>query len=112
MKDFKPQVVEALNKILPTYYELFLGKDIELPCITYSVGNDETIIHTEEAGITDVRFTIKLWGYSISELSQYAIQVDEAMRAMRFRRNNYNELSTDNQICLIFNYVGTAFEKY
>ena len=112
MIDFKPQVVEELEKVLPTYYELFLGKDIELPCITYSVGNDEEIIHTEEAGVTNIRFIVKLWGYSISELSQYAKQADAAMRAMGFRRNNYNELSTDNQICLIFNYEGTALEKF
>ena len=35
MLNVKEQLVEALNTILPTYYELFCDSTTETPCITY-----------------------------------------------------------------------------
>lgn len=55
----KQQVVSQLNKILPTYYELFVG-NYPLPCITYLVNNNEERIHTKDAGVSNIRYTVKL----------------------------------------------------
>jgi hypothetical protein len=35
MFDYKPVLVEHLNTILPTYYELFVDSSTETPCLTY-----------------------------------------------------------------------------
>lgn len=60
MIDVKPQVVEALNEILPTYYELFVDASAGKPCITYLVTNDESTIDTKDAGVSTIRYAIKL----------------------------------------------------
>ena len=112
MINYKPVVVGELKKILPTYYELFVDSNNQLPCITYLENDNSVSIHTAEAGVSDIRYTIKLWGYSIQDLSDYSLQIDEAMRNLGFRRYSYNELATDTQICLIMNYEGLALEKY
>ena len=112
MLDFKKQVVASLGNILPTYYELFVDSSIELTCITYRVVNDYESVTTKEAGVSDVSYTIKVWGNSINDLTAYASEIDDAMRSLGFTRYNYNELSTDTQICLIMGYEGRAFEKF
>lgn len=112
MLDFSKQVKESLSSILPTYYELFVDSDTELPCITYrEVGNVETVT-VKEAGVSDIAYNIKLWGNSIKDLTTYALQVDNVMRRLGFTRYSYNELSTDTQICLIMGYKGRAFEYF
>ena len=35
MYDAHPEVVAALTTILPTYYELFLNDECEVPCISF-----------------------------------------------------------------------------
>ena len=112
MLDFKKQVVASLNEILPTYYELFVDSNTSLPCITYRITNNTESVTTKEAGVSDITCTVKVWGNSINDLTAYASQIDDAMRSLGFTRYNYNELSTDTQICLIMGYEGRAFEKF
>ena len=112
MLDFKKEVVTALNTVLPTYYELFVDSNTQLPCITYRVNNDYESITTKEAGVSDISYTVKVWGNSINDLTAYTLQIDDVMRGLGFTRYNYNELATDTQLCLIMGYEGRGFEKF
>ena len=112
MIDVKKQVVASLKEILPTYYELFVDSNTELPCITYRVTNDYESITTKDAGVSSIMYTIKVWGNSIENLTAYALEIDNAMRELGFIRYNYNELATDTQLCLIMGYEGMGFEIY
>ena len=60
MIDVKKQVVASLKEILPTYYELFVDSNTELPCITYRVTNDYESITTKDAGVSSIMYTIKV----------------------------------------------------
>ena len=60
MIDVKPLVVSSLNEILPTYYELFVDSDTELPCITYRVTDDYESISTKDAGVSNIIYAVKI----------------------------------------------------
>lgn len=112
MLNVKEQLVEELNTILPTYYELFCDSTTETPCITY-IENQNTDTETGDTfGYSQVGFNVKVWGNSIGVLSGYMLQVDAVMRQLGYRRTAYNELAYDGQIVLIGSYVGLGKENY
>ena len=107
----KPQIYEALNTILPTYYEQFV-EEIELPCITYiESGNIDDTITCETMGYSIQHYTIKIWGDSIDDLSQKAQEVDRVMRPLGYKRTSANELVNGSIICKILIYRGLGFEN-
>lgn len=111
MIDYKPTLVENLNAILPTYYELFVDNSIETPCITYI--EDENTVYTEASNLrySYITYTVKIWGRNgIDELVPYVNQLDNLMFSLGFKRQSYNELWMDEQVSLIFRYRGISYE--
>lgn len=60
MLDVKPQLVTALNKILPTYYELFVDSKTPLPCITYLEAGNSDNLTGDTLGYSDITFNVKI----------------------------------------------------
>ena len=55
----KPQIYEALNAILPTYYEQIVDANTETPCITYmESGNYDDTVTCETMGYSNQTYTI------------------------------------------------------
>ena len=105
----KPEVVEALSKVLPTYYEDFVDENTAIPCISYKEsGNYDNRITCNSCGYSDIYYTVKVWGNDIDTLSQNAAEVSDAMRELGFKRNSYNEMGAGNlkSIVMIFNAIG------
>lgn len=111
MFDYKPTLQSELDKILPTYYELFVDSSTDTPCITYIESNNIAAAEGDTLRYSTLSYQIKIWGDDIEELSRYAQQLDSTMYALGFRRITYNELWYNTQCQLIFRYEATALEK-
>lgn len=108
----KPQIYEALNAILPTYYEQFVDEEITLPYITYiESSNIDDTITCETMGYSIQYYQIKIWGNSVDELSQTAQDVDKTMRSLGYKRTARNELLVGPMICIVLTYKGLGFEN-
>lgn len=60
MVDYKKVIVEELNTILPTKYELFCDASTETPCITYSEYNSFSNQEGDTIRYSTLQFIIKL----------------------------------------------------
>lgn len=112
MLDVKPDLVEALEEILPSYYELIVDNTYKTPCITYLEKENRESIVTKAAGVSKIAYTIKLWCKSVEDVANYSEQIDEALRKLNYKRTNANEISIDNQICRILTYEALGLEIY
>lgn len=94
MINLHKDLVAALEVILPTHYEMTLHSGINTPCISYMEINNYAV--TEPIGSTlgysRLTYQVKVWGDSISELQQYSIEIDIALRALGFKRISSGEL--------------------
>lgn len=107
----KQEIYEALNEILPAWYEQVVD-ELELPCITYiESSNVDDNLTCETMGYSIQYYTIKLWGEDINELSQYATKVDKVMRSLGYKRTSANEVIGDSLICKQLIYKGLGFEN-
>lgn len=110
MYDYKPRLVEKLNQILPTHYELFVDSKTSTPCITYIEANNSTDVDGETLRYSRIVFLIKVWGNDLATLVPYLNEIDASMFEEGFHRVSYNELSYNNQLCLIGRYEARALE--
>ena len=77
MIDYTKSLVEALKTILPTHYELTVKSGTETPCITYQERNNAAQEQGETIGYSRITYTVKVWGYDLEQLNDYAIQIDK-----------------------------------
>ena len=114
MINLHKEVVNTLKKILPTYYEMVLHRDIETPCISYMEIANQATEQGNTIGYSLVQFQIKVWGTKIADLQNYAAQVDAAMRGLGFKRTSAQEMhdteSTMMQKILV--YEAQALEQF
>lgn len=112
MLDYKPTLVEKLETLnLPVYYELFVDSSSAIPCITYQEINDYSTAEGDTLRYSQKRFRIKLWGDTFAALVPVIDELDPLMKTIGLTRSNYNELSYNGQLCLIFDYQGLAQEE-
>lgn len=108
----KPQIYEALNAILPTYYEQFVDEEPDLPYITYfESSNIDDTITCETMGYSIQYYTVKIWGNSVEMISQTAQEVDKVLRRLGYKRTSGNELPVGNMVCKVLVYRGLGFEN-
>lgn len=115
MIDYNKEVKEALDKVLPAYYELFADGSIPLPAITYQeYSNYDAAWSMETTGIgySYIQFMVKVWANSKADAETYALQADLAMRKLGFHRVSGDEMVVDNQICKLNLYEALAKEQY
>ena len=100
MIDANKDIVKALSKILPTYYEMVLHSGIETPCISYMELNNSVQANGDTLGYSTIQFQIKVWGTDIGIIQKKALLIDNALRQLGWRRISTNELY-DNQSSMI-----------
>lgn len=100
MIDANKDIVKALQKILPTYYEMVLHSGIETPCISYMELNNSVQANGDTLGYSTIQFQIKVWGTDIEIIQKKALLIDNALRQLGWRRISTNELY-DNQSSMI-----------
>lgn len=114
MIDFHKELLTALNKILPTHYEMTLHSGLETPCISYMELNNYASANGDTIGYSVITYQIKVWGHSIADLQRYALEIDKALRPIGFKRISSGELY-DNQSTMIqkiLTFEATAQENF
>ena len=115
MIDYNKEVKEALDQVLPAYYELFADGSIQLPAITYQeYSNYDAAWSMETTGIgySYIQFMVKVWANSKADAETYTLQADLEMRKLGFHRVSGDEMVVDDQICKLNLYEALAKEKY
>lgn len=114
MIDFHSRLVSALNKVLPTHYELTLTKGTQTPCISYQERNNYADKEGDTIGYSRIVYTVKVWGTDIEQIQRYASQVDVVLRPIGFKRTSCNELHDRNSTMIqkILTYEALASENY
>lgn len=114
MIDFHANIVEALETVLPTYYEMILHSGLAVPCISYMEINNYVDANGDTLGYSRVVYQVKVWANDIEEIQKYAAQVDDVLRPLGFKRISSGELY-DNQSTMIqkiMSYECLALETY
>lgn len=112
MVDVKKELVTELSKILPTYYELIADRTASKPCITYIESMNAADLEAESFGYSRLRYTVKVWGYTIDNLAGYCQQVDAAMRQLGYRRSGSYELAINDEIEIVMDYDALCVETF
>ena len=114
MTDYTPNLVEALNAILPTHYELTLSSGTKLPCISYQERSNAAQEQGETVGYSRISYTVKVWGYDLEQINNYAIQIDNVLRPLGWKRTGANELHSyqSTTIQKIMTYEALFYETY
>lgn len=113
MIDYHKELKAALSTILPTYYELALTSEIALPCISYMENNNSSVSTGDTLEYSQIEPQVKIWGKGIDTVQQYALQVDNVMRHLGFRRISSAELfGNGSTICKILTYSAYGVENF
>lgn len=114
MIDYHASLVSALEKILPTHYEMNLHSGLKTPCISYMETNNYVQSNGDTLGYSVISYQVKVWGNQIAELQNYAVEIDKALRPLGFKRISSGELY-DNQSTMIqkiMTYECLALEQF
>ena len=114
MIDYAKEIVSALETVLPVHYELALTSRTATPCISWQERNNYVSANGDTKGYSVISYTIKVWGNSIAELNKFAIDVDEVMRGLGFKRTSCGELFDNNSTMIqkILTFEALALEDY
>lgn len=116
MIDFNKEVVSALETVLPTYYEMALTSNTTTPCISYMEINNYSVTEVIGAtiGYSRITYQIKIWGHKIADLHKYAVEVDNVLRTLGFKRLSSGELYDNNSTMIqkILTYEALALEEF
>lgn len=114
MIDYSLNLKNALSEVLPTHYEMALSSGTKTPCISYMELNNYTSHQGDTVGYSRITYQVKVWGNQLPDLQKYALQIDETLRPLGFRRISSRELY-DNQSTMIqkiMTYEALASENY
>ena len=114
MIDYHAELVQALNKVLPTHYEMTLTSKTKTPCISYMETNNYVSTSGDTLGYSYIKYQVKVWGNDISELQKYALQIDAVLRPLGFTRVSSGELydRESTMIQKILTFEALASEEY
>ena len=114
MVNYHIELVKALQTVLPTHYELTLTSKTETPCISYMETNNYVAATGEYAGYSYITYQIKVWDTNIGNIQKYALQVDNALRPIGFKRIATNELYDKESAMIqkIMTYEALCFEEF
>lgn len=114
MVDFYANILTALETILPTHYEMVLTSRTKTPCISYMELNNSVSTTGNTRGYSTITYQVKVWSKDIVELQQYALQVDDVLRPLGFKRISATELYDNNSAMIqkIMTYEALALENY
>lgn len=114
MINYHAEIVKALNKVLPTHYEMTLTSKTKTPCISYMETNNYVSSSGNTLGYSRITYQVKVWGNDISELQKYALQIDAVLRPLGFTRISSGELydRESTMIQKILTFEALALEDY
>lgn len=114
MINYHETLVSALNAILPTYYELILHGGLLTPCISYMELSNSATETGDTLGYSSIRYQIKVWSNKIEDLQNYALEIDNALRPLGFKRTGTNELYDKESTMMqkIMTYEARALENF
>ena len=100
MIDYHSELVNALNTVLPTHYEMALTSNTATPCISYQERNNYVDSNGDTLGYSRITYTVKVWANDLALLQKYSLQIDRVLRPLGFKRTSSGELY-DNQSTMI-----------
>lgn len=114
MIDYHSNLAAALNKILPTHYEMTLHSGLATPCISYMETNNYVSDSGDTIGYSRLTYQIKVWSNNIADIQKYALAIDNALRPLGFKRISSGELYDNNSTMIqkIMIYECLALENY
>ena len=114
MIDYHSNLAAALNKILPTHYEMNLHSGLTTPCISYMETNNYVSDSGDTIGYSRLTYQIKVWDNNIADIQKYALAIDNALRPLGFKRISSGELYDNNSTMIqkILIYECLALESY
>lgn len=114
MIDYNAELINALESVLPTHYEMQLDSKTETPCISYMETNNYVSTRGSTRGYSVITYQIKVWANSIKLIQQYASMVDDVLRPLGFTRTAATELYDNNSSMIqkIMSYDALALEDY
>ena len=114
MIDYHADLVKALEKVLPTHYEMTLTADTETPCISYMELNNSSSTLGETMEYSNISYQVKVWDIDIAEIQKYALMVDDVLRPLGFRRTASIELYDRNSAMIqkVMTYEGLGKEDF
>lgn len=116
MIDFHKELINALKTVLPNdvHYERKLNSGTKTPCISYmEISNIDDATGTT-LGYSRLVYQVKVWGHDIGTIQKYALQVDDVLRPLGFRRISAQEMADNNSTVMqkIMSYECLALEDY
>jgi hypothetical protein len=114
MINYHETLVSALNKVLPTHYEMALTSKTNTPCISYMELNNYSAASGDTLGYSRISYRVKVWANDIGTIQRYALEIDNALRPLGWVRISSGELY-DNQSTMIqkiLTYEALASENY
>ena len=114
MINYHKELVNALRKVLPTYYEMALTAKTQTPCISYMELNNYSTDTGTTLGYSRITYQVKVWGHDINALQNYAIEIDSVLRPLGFKRISSGELydPQSTMIQKILTFEAHALENY
>lgn len=114
MIDFHKDIVTALNTVLPTHYEMTLTSKTQTPCISYMEMDNASTDVGDTLGYSRITYQVKVWGNDIATLQKYALQIDNTLRPLGWKRISSGELydRASTMIQKILTYECLALENY
>lgn len=114
MIDFHKKIVDALNTVLPTHYEMVLHSGLSTPCISYMEMNNYTDNNGDTMGYSRLTYQVKVWATDIGTIQKYAVEVDAVLRPLGFKRISSGELYDNNSAMIqkILTYEALALEQF
>ena len=114
MINYHAELVKALEKVLPTHYEMTLTADTETPCISYMELNNSSSTLGETMEYSNISYQVKVWDIDIAEIQKYALMVDDVLRPLGFRRTASIELYDRNSAMIqkVMTYEGLGKEDF
>ena len=116
MINYHSDLVSALKGILPTHYEMALTSKTKTPCISYMEINNYSATETVGAtvGYSYITYQVKVWSDKVADLQKYSLMIDNALRALGFKRVASGELYDNNSSMIqkILTYEAFAHENF
>lgn len=114
MINYHKTLVSTLNSILPTHYELVLHRGLATPCISYMELNNIASATGDTLGYSSLQYQIKVWSNRIEDLQNYALEIDNALRPLGWKRISCKELFDRESTMMqkIMTYEATALEDF
>ena len=114
MINYHKSLVNSLNTVLPTYYEMQLTSKTQTPCISYMELGNNVHVNGDTLGYSRLNYQIKVWSNKIEDLQNYALKIDDVLRPLGWTRVSSNEMYDPQSTMMqkILNYEAMALEQF